>query len=228
MRALLILAALASLSLPARADDWPAPHPRSWHATGFGRVVEVFPPKSRHNPTDRPYAYAYTVGYPGGDWKVDAKLAWKGPLANRNAPHAAVVASDGALVTFDEWGNLGYDHAIAVYDPAGKLLKSHKLDGLVPADVVDRDRSISSRYWRKGARYVIDAKARLLQIHLASAAAVIEVSLATGAAQYVAAAKARPPASPELTDIYETSLRFSSITDILAERARYGRGSGAP
>jgi hypothetical protein len=89
----------------------------------------------------------------------------------------------------------------------------------VPADVADRERSVSSRYWRKGAHYVFDTKARLLQIHL-DRAGIVEVSLTTGAAQYVAPGKARKPASPELATIQETSLRFSSITDVLTERAQ--------
>lgn len=221
MRALRIAAllVLASLAAPATADDWPAPHPRSWHGQGFGRVVEVFPARSRHNPTDRPLAYAYEVGYPGAGWKLDARLVWKGPLANRWAPYAALVSSDGWLVTLDEWANLGHDHALVVYDPAGKLIKAHPLDALVPADVANRDRSVSSRYWRKGAHYVFDTRARLLQIHL-DRAGVVEVSLTTGAAQYVPPGKARKLASPELAMVHETSLRFSSITDVLAERAR--------
>ena len=129
------------------------------------------------------------------------------------------MSSDGWLVTLDEWGNLGYDNAIVVYDPSGKLIKAHKLDGLVPEDVANRDRSVSSRYWRRNAQYVFDTKAKLLQIRL-DKAGVVEVSLAGGAAQYVAADKARKPANPEVATINEISLRFSSITDILAERTR--------
>ncbi len=215
----LVVALLALLAAPAAADDWPSPHPRSWHGQGFSRVVEVFPAQSRHNPSDKPLAYAYEVGSTGTAWKADARLVWKGALANRWAPYEAIVSSDGWLITLDEWGNLGFDHAIVVYDPAGKLIKAHKLDGLVPADVADRDRSKSSRYWRKGARYVLDPKAKLLQIWL-DKAGVVEVSLASGAAQYVAADKARKPGSAELATINEISLRFSSITDVLAERAR--------
>lgn len=217
VRSLGILAALASLGAPAAADDWPAPHPRGWHGPGFGRVIEVFPPNSRHNPGDRPLAYAYEIASTSP--RIDAKLLWKVPLANRYAPYEAIVSSDGWLVTLDEWAGLGFDHAIAVYDPAGKLIKTHKLDGLVPADVANRDRSKSSRYWRKGAQYVFDTKAKLLQIHLAKAG-VVEVSLATGDAQYVTTAKARRVASPEIVMVYELDLRFASVTDVLAERAR--------
>lgn len=213
------LASLATLATPAGADDWPIAHPRSWHGQGFSRVVEVFPARSRHNPGDKPFAYAYDVGYPGAAWKNDAKLVWKGALANREAPYEAIVSSDGWLVTLDEWGNLGYDNALVIYDPAGKLIKTHKLDGLVPADLADRDRSVSSRYWRKNAQYRFDTRAKLLQIQL-DRAGVVEVSLASGAAQYVEAGKARKLANPEIAMINETTLRFSSITDLLAERAR--------
>jgi hypothetical protein len=215
----LVLASLASLSDPARADDWPIAHPRGWYGQGFSRVVEVFPARSRQNPGDKPLAYAYAVGSPGAAWKIDAKLIWKATLPNREAPYEALVSSDGWLVTLDDWGNLGFDNALVIYDPAGKLVKAHKLDGLVPADVADRDRSKSSRYWRRRAQYTFDPVAKLLQIQL-DKAGVVEVSLATGAAQYVAAATAQKLANPEPATLNEISLRFSSITDLLAERAR--------
>jgi hypothetical protein len=215
----LVLASLASIPEPTRADDWPIAHPRSWYGQGFSRVVEVFPARSRQNPGDKPLAYAYDLGYPGTTWKIDAKLIWKAALPNREAPYEAIVSSDGWLVTLDDWGNLGFDNALVIYDPAGKLIKALKLDGLVPADVADRDRSKSSRYWRRGAQYLFDTKAKLFQIQL-DKAGVVEVSLATGAAQYVDAAKASKLANPETATINEISLRFSSITDLLAERAR--------
>jgi hypothetical protein len=215
----LFVLVLASLSVPARADDWPIAHPRGWYGQGFSRVVEVFPARSRQNPGDKPLAYAYDVGAPGATWKADAKLIWKATLPNREAPYEALVSSDGWLVTLDDWGTLGFDNALVIYDPAGKLVKALKLDGLVPADVADRDRSISSRYWRRGAQYTFDLTVKLLQIQL-DKAGVIEVALATGVAQYVAPDKAHQLANPERATINEISLRFSSITDLLAERAR--------
>ncbi len=201
--------------IEARADDWPRAHPRSFHARGFGRVAEVFPANSRNNPSDKPFVYVYDIGYPGGTWRVDAKLAWKGPLANREAPYEAILSGDGWLVTLDEWGNLGYDNAVVIYDPKGKLVKSLQLDDLLPEDVRDRDRSVSSRYWRKGAQYVFDTKHKQLQIRLAKAG-VLQVSLADGSTKYVAANAAPVPANVEPTEVWETSLRFSSITDVVA------------
>jgi hypothetical protein len=199
----------------AVADDWPRAHPRSWHNRGFGRVVEVFPANSRCNPTAKPYAYAYELGYPK-NWDVDAKLVWKGPLVNREAPYEAIVSMDGYLVTFDDWGNLGYDNAVAIYDPRGKLVKSKKLDDLLPADIRDRDRSVSSRYWRKGARYYFDDKKQVVQIHLANAG-VLELALADGKHSY-SATPGKPLAdSNAATEIWETSLRFSSVSDIVGQ-----------
>jgi hypothetical protein len=216
---LLTVLVLAGLAAPTDADDWPSPHPRSWHGQGFSRVVEVFPAKSRNNPGDKPLAYSYEVGYTGGTWAVNPKLIWKGALANVYAPHAAIVSSDGWLITLDEWANLGYDNAIVIYDPAGKLIKAHSLDAVLPEDVANRDRSRSSRYWRKNAQFLIDIAGKLLQIRL-DGGGVIEISLATGAAQYVTAAKAKKLVNPELATINETNLRFSSITDTLAARAQ--------
>lgn len=215
MRILLIIAALL-LSTPSRADDWPAAHPNSWHSTGFSKLVEVFPPKSRHNPSDKPVAYVYDIGYAGTAWNVAATLVWKGPLVNQESPYEAILSSDGWLVTLDDWANLGFHHAVVVYDPAGKLVASRKLDDLLPADVRDRDRSTSSRYWRKGAKYVFDTKQKLVQIWIANAG-VLQVSLADGKHKYFAA-NAAPKRSPnaEDTEVWSTSLRFSSVTDVLA------------
>jgi hypothetical protein len=69
---------MLALLIPTVADDWPRAHPRSWHDRGFGRVVEVFPANSRCNPSGKPFAYAYELGYPKA-WDVDAKLVWKEP-----------------------------------------------------------------------------------------------------------------------------------------------------
>jgi hypothetical protein len=215
---LLIVAAVVLVSSFAVADDWPRAHPRGWHGRGFENVVEVFPAKSRNNQSDRPLAYFYTMGYPGIDWKADAKLVWSGPLVNREAPYEAIVSMDGWLVTFDEWGNLGYDNAVVIYDPRGKLVKSWKLDDLLPEDVRDRDRSISSRYWRKGASYAFDAKRKLLRIGF-KPTGVLEIGLADGSHTYKPSGTLASASSNDMTEVWEVNLRFSSITDVLAAKA---------
>jgi hypothetical protein len=220
MRSILVaaLVALGLVAHPAVADDWPSAHPQGWHARGFGKVAEMFPPKSRHNATDKPMVYVYDVAYPGTGWNVSAKLVWKGPLVNKEAPYEAILSSDGWLVTLDDWANLGYGNAVVIYDPKGKLVAAKPLDDLLPADVADRDRSVSSRYWRKGAKYLFDTKQKLLQIQLANAG-VIQLSLATGSHKYFAAGTPAPKLTrAEDAEVWPINLRFSSITDVLAKK----------
>ena len=103
------------LSFSAAADDWGAPNPISFNSRGFGYVAEIFPPQSRQNSTQKPLCYFYEVGYPGGTaWKIDAKLKWKVPLGNDLMPYQAVVSMNGRLVTFNEYGTLGYKNAVAI------------------------------------------------------------------------------------------------------------------
>jgi hypothetical protein len=80
--ALLIGLLVALLSASARADGWVRPEPMSFHSRGFGYVAEIFPPHSRQNSGDKPLCYFYELGYPGSDWRIDARLKWKAPLVN--------------------------------------------------------------------------------------------------------------------------------------------------
>ena len=110
------------------ADEWVAPAPVSFHSRGFGYVAEVFPPKSRQNSTEKPICYFYEVGFPGAEWKIDAKLKWKATLANDVMPYQAVVSMQGMLVTFDEHGAAGYKNAVAIYSKNGLLVRKYQLE----------------------------------------------------------------------------------------------------
>lgn len=202
----------------ARADDWPAAHPQGWHAQGFGQVAEMFPPKSRHNAGDKPIVYVYDVTS-GAGWATSAKLVWKGPLPNREAPYEAILV-DGYLVTFDDWASLGGSHAVVIFDPKGKQIATKKLDDMLPAAVADRDRSISSRYWRRNAKYQFDISVGLLRIAL-SGGEVLEITLASGKHKLYAKGTTPPPFKRgQETGVWPLNLRFSSITDVLAAGAK--------
>jgi hypothetical protein len=202
---------LVLLSTTARADDWPAAQPQGWHAQGFGKVAEMFPRKSRHNPSDKPVLFVYDVP-PGATSGAGAKLAWKATLPNREAPYEAIVSTEGHVVLLDDWANLGHDNAVVIYDPKGTLIARKKLDDLVPAAVANRDRSVSSRYWRNDAKYRFDLEQKLLQIQL-KGGETVQLSLATGKHSYFAtnAPKLR---RIEDTQVWPLNLRFSSITDL--------------
>src|SRR5258708_36981577 len=113
----IVLVASARLS---SADDWAQSEPVSFHARGFSYVAEVFPAKARHNATEKPICYFYSMGYPGTEWKVDAKLVWKGPLVNPDMPYEAVLSTGGGLVTLNEYGHLGFENSVVIYGRQGK------------------------------------------------------------------------------------------------------------
>jgi len=223
------------LCAPAVADDWGAPEPVSFHSRGFGYVAEIFPPESRQNSTTRPFCYFYKVGYGGSGWKVDAKLKWKAQLVNDLMPYQAVVSMNGRFVTLNEYAALGYKNAVAIYSQTGALIKTYQLDDLMP--VADREKletSESSRWWNKDAKYFfVENPARLYV--LLSWGKVLEFNLETSRHKYSSLAEfqdlvkvmAKGIYSNEETEIWATSLRFSSITDLVEAKASEAHGSSS-
>jgi len=218
------------LSLSAAADDWAVPEPVSFHSRGFGYVAEIFPPRSRQNSTEKPLCYFYEVGYPGTVWRVDAKLKWKAPLANDLMPYQAVVSMQGSVVTFNDYGAVGYKNAVVIYSPTGSLVARYRLNDFIPkGDIGKIETSESSRWWTKGARYYFLESPRRLYVVL-SWGKVVEFNLDTGRHKYGSPAEfgdleklvAKGNYSNEETEIWTTSLRFSSITDVVEAKAKQG------
>src|SRR5215469_2029097 len=218
------------LSLSAAADDWAVPEPVSFHSRGFGYVAEIFPPRSRQNSTEKPLCYFYEVGYPGTVWRVDAKLKWKAPLANDLMPYQAVVSMQGSVVTFNDYGAVGYKNAVVIYSPTGSLVARYQLNDFIPeGDTGKIETSESSRWWTKGAKYYfLESPGRLFVV--LSWGRVVEFNLDTGRHKYGPAAEfrdldkavAKGNSSNEETEIWATSLRFSSITDVVEANAKQG------
>jgi hypothetical protein len=219
------------LSLSAAADDWGAPEPVSFRSRGFGYVAEVFPPRSRQNSAEKPLCYFYEAGYPGGTaWKVDAKLRWKALLVNDVMPYQAIVSMHGRLVTLNEYAALGYKNAVAIYSQTGTLVKTYQLDEFLPAgDTGKIQTSMSSRWWNKEAKYYFLENPGRLYVVLPWGNAV-EFHLDKGRYKYgpsaefsdLAKVMAKGINSNEETEIWETSLRFSSITDVVDARGKQG------
>jgi hypothetical protein len=219
------------LSFSASADDWGAPEPVSFHSRGFGYVAEIFPPQSRQNPTEKPLCYFYEVGYGGGtEWKIDAELKWKASLVNDVMPDQAAVSMHGRLVTLNEYGALGYKNAVTIYSQTGALVKTYQLDELIPAsDSGQIETSMSSRWWNKTAKYYfLDNPGRLYVV--LPWGRVVEFFLDTGRRKYGPSAQfgelakvlAKGNNTNEETKIWTTSLRFSSITDLMEAKGKQG------
>jgi len=208
------------------ADDWMLPEPASFHARGMSLVAEVFPPASRQNAGSHALCYFYEVGYPGTQWDIKPRLQWKRELVNAHMPVEAIVSMDGWLVTFNDWYGAGMAHAIAVYDPRGRLVADWSGDQLFghPAlEMIARGRtSMSSIWWNEKAKYYF-SRTNILFISL-QPDVVIRIALDRGS--YRVGAPATFPDYETVsadgnafTEVWKTSLRFSSITDILAARA---------
>ena len=208
------------------ADEWSLPEPASFHARGMLLVAEVFPPASRQNSGSRARCYFYEVGYPGTRWEVKPQLKWQGLLANERMPVEAVVSMDGWLVTLNEWGGTGKAHAIVVYDRRGRLVADWSGDQLFadPAlkNIARARMSMSSIWWNEKATYYF-SRANTLFIKLPTDV-VIRIDLAGGAYRVGPPSAFRDYAAvaadaAALTEVWKTSLRFSSITDNLAVHA---------
>ena len=233
--------AIAFAPVSACVGSVALPHPVSFSCRGFSLVAEIFPPGSRNNPSDRPICYFYSVGYPGTTWKVDAKLLWKAQLVRvprpQAGPYQTVVSMRGHLVTMNGGTGTYQEHSVAIYDPNGKLVKSHPFKSLRP--LVERMAHLPMWGWHRSARYFFPRKAALFYILLPWGKAM-EFDLKDGAFQH-----GDPKGFPELAAltgkghvdeqavIWATSLRFSSITDVLQARASVpnrgeGRASIAP
>jgi len=221
-----LTAAWALATSTPSADDWMRPEPASFHARGMSLVAEVFPPDSRQNAESRALCYFYELGYPGTRWDVKPRLTWKGLLANEQMPVEAIVSADGWLVTLNNWGGTGKAHAIVVYNRRGRVLADWSGDQLFmhPAlDKIARARmSMSSIWWNEKAKYYF-SRANTLFISVAEDV-VIRIDLAGGSYRVGAPSTFRDYAAVAadtnaLTEVWRTSLRFSSITDTLASRA---------
>ena len=244
----LILAA----PLRAGADDRKTAEPASFHSRGFGYVAEIFPPHSRRNPGDRAFCYFYQVGYPGTDWTVDPRLVWSGFLFNREMPYEAIVSMDGVLVTLNDWGHPGFEHAIVVYDKAGHPVADLAGDQLLADDgtpnvsrpIPQEDGSVilqtrvkypnspTSRLWEKNAKFYFAPDGKTLHVAL-NWGPYLEIQLQPpGGFKYghrvdfPALEKVLADTNSE-TEVWQTSLRFSSMTDVLAQN-RPGQPKTAP
>lgn len=208
------------------ADRWALAEPASFHARGMSLVAEIFPTASRQNSGSRAFCYFYELGYPGTHWDVTPRLKWKGPLANEQMPVDAIVSMDGWLVTLDNWGGRGKAHAIVVYDPRGRLVADWSGDQLfanLSLQKIARDRmSMSSIFWNEKAKYYF-SRTNTLFIAVADDV-IIRIDLGRASYRVGNASTFRDYAAlvadtNAVTEIWKTSLRFSSMTDVLAARA---------
>jgi hypothetical protein len=220
-----MLSLLLAASLTAASCDKGAPEPVGFHSRGFGYVAEIFPPKSRQNPGARPVAHLYEVGYPGADWSVKARRLWTTELAARLMPQAALVSMAGHLVTLDEYYETGSTNALVIYGRDGRFVRSFTLGQLLGAGPLERIQwSDCGRAWRQGVRFFFTSTSNPKLFVLLPSRSVLELDLETGDLRRggisdfpgLRAIIAQQFPNEE-TEVWITSLRFSSISDLLSK-----------
>lgn len=166
-RAVLAFAALCGLAAtPAHADSWAMPGIETYvSANGRYRLTVVpreigsqlayFDAKVRGETLPEP------EGPSGRFEKRDGAQwvpVWSRTLVNEVAPVEALVSDDGQrVVTFDNWHSVGHgDHVLVLYGAEGALVRSLRLDEIVPAYFIDGiPASVSSIHWRRGEPHLV-------------------------------------------------------------------------
>ena len=158
------LAALAFASVsggagtPARADLWPLPQQRTYYSENKRFAFEVTPKRLESQPAPsagegekKPdagdnYCAGVFLEARGGTYVRAAAFR----LANELAPMKALVADSGRyVVTFDNWGRLGYgDEVVVIYRSDGTLVRKLGLaDFLTEPDIRSLSHTASSIWW---------------------------------------------------------------------------------
>jgi hypothetical protein len=131
-----------TLARVAAADSWGPPKVQEVFSSDkrFRAVVE--PEKGA--PKDKDGA-TLTL------WELhdgSSKRRYQRRTVNRWSPVRTLVADDGTVVTLDDWLGTGYDHAVVIYAPSGKVVRDSKLDDLLTGEDLKKvEPSVSSRQW---------------------------------------------------------------------------------
>lgn len=171
----------------AFADDWVGPQVSGVASPNGKILVRVVPGNSMGEVegfADSPRGERAHALYYRLDGKEKLTLFQEVILENPVAPVFYVVTNQGAIVTFDNWHNVGMGKVIVIYSPAGKVLKSHTLTELyTKAEVAKMPRSVSSIWWRCRAEPISDHSYKVVFKDVLSN--VVEVNPENGAVNKV-------------------------------------------
>jgi hypothetical protein len=127
------------------ADTWLPPTEQNYYSANqeyFLRVV----PGDGSSPA-RGTLYEVVVDAAAGG---DALVKWSRELENPYAPVKVLVAGDGRyVVTFDDWGMVGYGpNVVVIYGPGGELSRAFALEDLLTEEEIAAvPATVSSRWW---------------------------------------------------------------------------------
>lgn len=78
-------------------------------------------------------------------------------LVNRRSPVESCISDSAEVVTFDDWGMMGYEHVVVWYSPEGTKRGEYTLSQLFPAkqlaELREKHSTVSSIHWRRGAPF---------------------------------------------------------------------------
>ena len=162
MKAFLAASALAIgtlISVAVYADSWMPPETKTY-LSGDATYRFTVVPKSVYSRTQKdPSGHRSfcegTLERREGD---GYRQVWRNPLVNDEAPVDALVAGDtGYVVTFDNWGSMGYgDDVVAIYGPSGTRIRKLALKDFLDAEDIEAlPRSVSSIWWRGASRRLL-------------------------------------------------------------------------
>jgi hypothetical protein len=155
-RGLKIIAALPALfAASAAADSWLAPTEQDYYSADEAYYLHVVPGDGDKHAAGTLYEVVVDAAAGG-----DALLKWSRDLLNPYAPHKVLVADSGEyVVTFDEWGGVGYGpNVVVIYGPGGDVVRNFALEELLTEeDIADVPTTVSSRWW--GGEHYLDEEA---------------------------------------------------------------------
>ncbi len=138
---------LVLLGLTVQADTWVPPQVRDYASASGEYVLTVEPQGATGTNALQPRGRLVTAS---------GAVLWERSLVNAVAPVNALVAADGRyVVTFDNWGAIGYGpDVVVIYGPSGELIRALTLTDILGASRVARLRgSIDSRWWAGEHRF---------------------------------------------------------------------------
>jgi len=155
---LLTIAALLGAAAGAGADSWMAPTERDYYSADETYYLHVVPGDGD--------TYAHGTLYEAARREGDDLRVWSAELLNPYAPHKVLVADSGEyVVTFDEWGRVGYgDNVVVIYGPGGETLWKFALEDLLTEEEIAAvPTTVSSRWWG-GAHYLDEEAGELVLV----------------------------------------------------------------
>jgi hypothetical protein len=169
----LVTSAVVIASGTVSADSWPGSRPQVYASAHGTYRFKTQPPRlNTWSGKSQGTLVTLADGMEATRWSRDLV----------NIPVSAFVADAGnAVVTFDTWAKLGYEHALVIYGEQGAVVADYALEALLSPDEIAKSvvHTVSARRWLQGAAITFDAGGDNIVIRL-QWGKTIRVALATG------------------------------------------------